>query len=430
MKKSLYAALGVESNASDNAIREAFDALMAKLDANDSMGRVAAKEAFSVLGHAQRRAAYDASLLEAARRERHREEQRGKQAALAAEPASSRKWLWIAGAVALVAGGWWMHARKPAAHVVSKQMVETVEMMPGATPAAADAAANADAGKVLSPEELFAKVSASVVRVNVSDAAGNDLKLGSGVVIDRGTVITNCHVVKGGAKVKVKYLNDQLDASVALADEQHDLCKLSVFGLSAPSIKVGKVANVHVGQKVYAIGSPQGLDLTISDGMVSSLRESQEGTFIQTTAPISPGSSGGGLFTETGVLVGIVTFQMRSGQNLNFAIPADWIATMSASTAGEAERDDGPSGKPISRAAADILGTWHCFGPLTGRGMDLTFENNNNFSGSFDGKPLGGTYYLSGKQLNLAGDYFQLEDLNASHMVISQGDGRRLACTR
>lgn len=79
-------------------------------------------------------------------------------------------------------------------------------------------------------------------------------------------------------------------------------------GLDAPAAVLGRVANLRVGQKVDAIGSPRGLDLTLSDGLVSSLRETPDGPQIQTSAPISPGSSGGGLFTEDGQLVGIVTY--------------------------------------------------------------------------------------------------------------------------
>ena len=85
---------------------------------------------------------------------------------------------------------------------------------------------------------------------------------------------------------------------------------------------------VRPGQTVFAIGSPQGLDLSISEGIVSSVRESRLGPLIQTTAAISPGSSGGGLFNVSGQLIGITTFQSKTGQNLNFAVPADWIADM------------------------------------------------------------------------------------------------------
>jgi serine protease Do len=105
------------------------------------------------------------------------------------------------------------------------------------------------------------------------------------------------------------------------------------MGLTAPAVTIGTAETLKTGQKVYAIGSPQGLELTISDGIVSGMRSLPQGRVIQTTAPISPGSSGGPLFDAYGRLVGIMTFQHRLGQNLNFAVPADWIADIRSRSA-------------------------------------------------------------------------------------------------
>jgi len=92
-----------------------------------------------------------------------------------------------------------------------------------------------------------------------------------------------------------------------------------------PAVVRAPLSSVAVGARVYAIGAPQGLDLTLSDGVVASLRSFEDTKLIQTNAAISPGSSGGGLFDASGRLIGITTFQSRNGQNLNFAVPADWI---------------------------------------------------------------------------------------------------------
>jgi hypothetical protein len=179
-------------------------------------------------------------------------------------------------------------------------------------------------------DQVFAEVSNSIVRVVVMDDAHTPIGGGSGVVTARGTVITNCHVALKGPFVEVRAGKDSFPAHVALADETYDLCQLTVGGgFSAPAVEIGGMQYVRTGQKVFAIGAPQGLDLTISEGIVSSLRDTRLGTILQTTAPISPGSSGGGLFNISGQLIGITTFQLRSGQNLNFAVPADWIAEMS-----------------------------------------------------------------------------------------------------
>ncbi len=199
-------------------------------------------------------------------------------------------------------------------------------------PAPAEAPRN-DSSKPADPkprtaEQVFNDVSQSVVKVVVTNETGTVMATGSGVVIARQTVITNCHVALKGPLVSVKTPKESYPANVSVADEEYDLCKLDVQGLNAPAVDIGSSQYVRTGQKVFAVGAPQGLDLTISEGIISSLRETPLGNLIQTTAPISPGSSGGGLFNVNAQLIGITTFQHKTGQNLNFAVPADWIEKM------------------------------------------------------------------------------------------------------
>ncbi len=78
-----------------------------------------------------------------------------------------------------------------------------------------------------------------------------------------------------------------------------------------------------MGDPVYTVGAPSGLDRTLGDGLISGLRSGEGRHYIQTTAPISPGSSGGGLFDENGNLIGITTLYIEEGQALNFAIAAE-----------------------------------------------------------------------------------------------------------
>lgn len=442
MKKSLYATLGMDPKASEGEIRAAYERRLAETPEDDAITRLALKEAWNVLGHTQRRAVYDASLREQVAHSAARPNAASSKSAPGrptrhqtdtAPSGHGKLWL-MAGLGVIVATAWLVtHHRRATTDKVDDARHAAIQLDhrdPGAPvsvsnvpPSPAPFSPN-PTGRVLTPEQLFAQASPSIVRINVLGNNGDEMGHGSGVVIDQGKVITNCHVAKAGPNLKVKHQGKQYDASIIINDEQHDLCKLSVLGLDAPAVPVGKVAGMQVGQKVYAIGSPKGLDLTLSDGMVSSLREGEDGTYIQTTAPISPGSSGGGLFNEHGVLVGIVTFQIRSGQNLNFAIPADWIDQMrsnSVAARSEASHDaDSPT--------KVIQGTWHCFGPLTGRGMDVTLDEQGNASGSFDGQPIGGRYYLNNKQLFLMGNNFLVEELSSSRMVLSKGQGRRLAC--
>lgn len=187
-------------------------------------------------------------------------------------------------------------------------------------------AAIAGEAAALTPEDLFEQRSPSIFVVHTFDKAGKRIASGSGVVIDRERVITNCHVLAKAARVRVSHGNASFGASLEFPDAERDLCQLRVRDLTAPAVPLANVAGVKIGQRVYAIGAPQGLELTLSDGLVSSLREIDEGKppVIQTSTPVSPGSSGGGLFDANGNLIGITTFAFR-GQQLNFAVPSDWV---------------------------------------------------------------------------------------------------------
>lgn len=184
------------------------------------------------------------------------------------------------------------------------------------------------AATAVNPETLYAAAAPSVVVIESLNANGQSYSRGSGVVIGPQTVITNCHVIDRAITVKVKSGASEFNANSGTSDTYLDLCILQAEGLTAPEVRRGNAKNLQVGQTVYAIGAPQGLDRTLSHGLISALRETPDGTVIQTSAAISPGSSGGGLFDAEGRLIGITTFQTKLGQNLNFALPVDWLETM------------------------------------------------------------------------------------------------------
>jgi len=189
--------------------------------------------------------------------------------------------------------------------------------------------------------EVFETASQSTVVILGYDGKGKVSSLGSGVVMPDGSVATNCHVVEKATRLEVRYQKERYPASRLYTDWDRDTCSLSVQGLKAPAVRPGTTRGLKVGARVYAIGAPQGLELTISEGVVSSLRELKGGQYIQTTAPISPGSSGGGLFDEEGRLLGLTTFYLTKGQNLNFALPVEWIGELPkrhAKTAKKATR--------------------------------------------------------------------------------------------
>jgi serine protease Do len=181
----------------------------------------------------------------------------------------------------------------------------------------------------LPPAEVYAKVAPSVWRVQTYDVDGLPLGLGSGVVVGPDTLVTNCHVLAKARRVAVKREKTSIDAKLELWDPPRDVCQIKAPGLGAPAVELGEVARLAVGQSVYAIGNPKGLDLTMSAGLLSSIRRNDKGqvVLLQTSAAISGGSSGGGLFDDNGVLIGLTTIGSVAGdaQNLNFAIPVDWV---------------------------------------------------------------------------------------------------------
>ena len=177
--------------------------------------------------------------------------------------------------------------------------------------------------QALTPSQVFNKVKDSVVVVKTFDAKGNTIGQGSGVLLPTGKIGTNCHVVENGASFQVGSGKRFVRATLWGGDEDKDICLLEAKELTAKPAQLGQASRLKVGEPVYAVGAPRGLELSLSDGIVSQLRGGPP-PFIQTTAAISPGSSGGGLFDAEGRLVGFTTLYIEGGQSLNFAMPVEW----------------------------------------------------------------------------------------------------------
>lgn len=148
---------------------------------------------------------------------------------------------------------------------------------------------------------------------------------GSGFLVrPNGVFVTNFHVIEGAAAVAVKVPDGREFAAtgiVALKPEL-DLAILKVDAKGLPVVTVGDSDAAKVGDRAIAIGSPMGLENTVSDGLISAIREEGPGEkVLQISAPISPGSSGGPLFNLRGEVIGVTFAQLVEGQNLNFAIP-------------------------------------------------------------------------------------------------------------
>ncbi|MBC3934296.1 serine protease [Undibacterium sp. CY7W] len=191
-----------------------------------------------------------------------------------------------------------------------------------------------------SPDKLYARLAPSVWRVFSFDKAGKAMSQGSAVVTGKGVLLTNCHVISKAAKIVLNQQNQNFPAQLEHIDIERDLCQLRAADLPAVAVPVGDASQLVVGQRVYTIGNPVNMEQTLSDGLVSALRRDKENqlSLIQISAPISHGSSGGGLFDEKGNLVGITSAGIDAAQNLNFAIPINWVKELPVRSQAALER--------------------------------------------------------------------------------------------
>jgi S1-C subfamily serine protease len=184
----------------------------------------------------------------------------------------------------------------------------------------------------LSIEAIAAKALPALVTVLIKDARGQLVKSGSGFFVEPKRLITNMHVIRGGGMVSVVTL-DKREFAVASArtDEEHDLALLEVpDAVKVNTLPLGDPEAVAIGESVAAAGSPLGMQGTVSAGIVSAKRIVKGVAVIQTTAPISPGSSGGPLINSQGEVIGVNSFMAAEGQNLNFAHLSSHIAALRA----------------------------------------------------------------------------------------------------
>lgn len=186
----------------------------------------------------------------------------------------------------------------------------------------------------LSPKEQASRVGPSVIKVATPGG------LGSGVIVNpQGYAITNAHVIQGETNLRVTVWFPQPDGTlhreviedieIAAVNNHLDLALIRIphpregdFEYSLLEVQ----ENVQVGQTVFTIGNPLGLERSMSQGVVSTRQRSFDGlTYIQTDTAINPGNSGGPLFNTRGEVVGITNMGILFGQGLNFAIPARYV---------------------------------------------------------------------------------------------------------
>jgi S1-C subfamily serine protease len=192
------------------------------------------------------------------------------------------------------------------------------------------------AGQVWAQESLptlIKQIQPSVVTIIAYDAQGKVLRQGSGFFIaEHDRIITNHHVLEGAshAEVKAREGKGYVVTHVVAEDKDGDLLKVGIQ-LPDPPMQGLRITRIlpEVGERVVVVGSPLGLEQTVTDGIVSAVRDIPRfGKILQITAPISSGSSGSPVVNLRGEVIGVATVQMREGQNLNCAIPGSRVLAL------------------------------------------------------------------------------------------------------
>jgi len=233
-----------------------------------------------------------------------------------------------------------------------------------------------------SVQRVAKKAFSSTVLLVMEDANGRPSSLGSGFFVLQDVVATNLHVVEGASRGYAKAVGQKPKHNIEgimAVDTNRDLVLLKVSGVHGVPLLLGNSDNIEVGETVYAMGNPQGLEGTFSQGIVSSVREVGTDKLLQITAPISPGSSGGPVLNVKGEAIGVSVATFKGGQNLNFAIPSNYLKKLLANPSPLAPL----GGLKTSPGRESILG--HSGGRSTEGvvGENLTYDTSSIPNGAF-----------------------------------------------
>src|SRR2546423_12018926 len=196
--------------------------------------------------------------------------------------------------------------------------------------------------------DLVRRIKPAAVAIETFDARGEKLSRGSGFFIDKDRVVTNRHVIEGAfrADVHLNSGNSFPVKSVVAVDAEADIALLKV---DAPPNQVRSLSldrtSPQEGESLVVIGNPFGLEGSVTNGIVSAVRDIPGfGRIIQITAPISPGSSGSPVVNMHGQVIGVATLQITGGQSVNFAIPSERIAHLDRAAQTNTSPQTSPGG--------------------------------------------------------------------------------------
>lgn len=216
----------------------------------------------------------------------------------------------------------------PQSDLSGQVLTDSVSPRPVAFRLADPDAGATDPDELLTPSEIARRSLSAVAEIRTYRPSGERLGSGSGFLVSpEGLVVTSHHVLEGAERADVLLASgDVFEVQhVAAADSRRDLAVLRIAGFGLDHVPLGDSRDVEVGDPVVVIGSPLGLFNTVSHGIVSARREMEGRQVLQLSAPIATGSSGGPVIDERGRVIAVLAGFMRRGQNVNFAVPIEYV---------------------------------------------------------------------------------------------------------
>jgi len=321
-KRSLYEILGVDRDANSIDIGLAYerrrDALSSSMPP-DSSEAALVQQAYEALTDPRRKAAYDASLVTA-----------DEKAAAASQatpdfvieseepPPRSRAWAGVGAGLVILAAALYFtfraeHAAAPPKRAVDEAPKPVVQAPPPPP-------------KPLPAATILAAATSSVGQLLSYDMGGQAKPLGIAVAIDRGVFLSTCHGIAAGSALVVRIGLESHSGSLAVADEELDLCRIAVPDLRGAGLPTGE--EPKTGERIYVMGMNARGEVALTEGTVKRLRPAAPGSVLEISTPVAPGASGGPVFDTYGRLVGIATTPHAFGAGIDIALPASWFAQM------------------------------------------------------------------------------------------------------
>jgi hypothetical protein len=209
----------------------------------------------------------------------------------------------------------------------------------------------------LTTAQIAKRVSPSVVVIQGKTDSGD--VLGSGFIVSKdGRIVTNLHVIREMKTASVQLAHGEVFNSLSVlgTDERADLAIVQIAGHDLPTLEMGYAYRLSVGEPVVVVGSPRGLEGTVTAGILSGVRDVGEGfQVLQTDAAVNPGNSGGPLVNGKGQTIGVVSFKLKSSEGLNFAIPIKYVQGLLNNLHKPMPLEHTPSGTDKAPAATNVL---------------------------------------------------------------------------